>query len=564
MALKNFVDYIGPVVSAAWLNAVDKLKFTVFDDAETKAAARTALTSDAPWSIAQGGTGATTYDGARTNLGITDVQLEYPQTPLELAQGVTPTDTFYRPFDVRRYGAKPTSDGTADATENRTAFATALSLAQVGGGATVTMGEGLAFDIDGSLSMGTMTKLSGGRGQIIQTVNNTPILVFNMAAFNNFLAVEDVWLKYETQQTTSHTASAGIQLAEANKMSFNVYLNNIQIDGAYIGIYLPELTGCDAFLVKARGVTINQAAHWGVSIEGNASGARTNINFESCWVLNQDGSEISTARGFQFKRIHGLSIDNCGCDHIHNWPLLATETCEGTIGTFWAESCELAITSGGPGSYFNFAQSNMEVGLLYAEANNVSVSAGLDWYAIFANTSSKVGVGTWRDYNTTKTGTGTYYGAGADTSSYLSVDRYLSGGNTPALILADASVPPHISPWNGEDMETGVITMVLADSGASTNTNVVYTKSGNLVHLKFNQTTITRTSGDVYIATLPVNLRPARWSSSMSRVFSNVEAVGVMEIDTNGVINLFAGVTGGTAWGSTAGISHTTVVYSLV
>lgn len=43
MALQNFVDKVGPIVSATWLNVVDVLKFTVFADASTKAEARTAL-----------------------------------------------------------------------------------------------------------------------------------------------------------------------------------------------------------------------------------------------------------------------------------------------------------------------------------------------------------------------------------------------------------------------------------------------------------------------------------------------------------------------------------------
>jgi hypothetical protein len=76
MALTNFVDYQTRVV-AAWLNAIDVLHQTVFGGAATKAAARAALTSDAPFTVAQGGTNATTAAGARTSLGVvigTDVQ----------------------------------------------------------------------------------------------------------------------------------------------------------------------------------------------------------------------------------------------------------------------------------------------------------------------------------------------------------------------------------------------------------------------------------------------------------------------------------------------------------
>jgi len=69
MPLMNFIAKSLPAISAAWLNAVDALKFTVFADATTKAAARAALTSDAPMAIGEGGTGGTTAATARAALG---------------------------------------------------------------------------------------------------------------------------------------------------------------------------------------------------------------------------------------------------------------------------------------------------------------------------------------------------------------------------------------------------------------------------------------------------------------------------------------------------------------
>lgn len=46
MPLQNFVARALPAISAVWLNAVDALKFTIFNDATTKAAARAALELD--------------------------------------------------------------------------------------------------------------------------------------------------------------------------------------------------------------------------------------------------------------------------------------------------------------------------------------------------------------------------------------------------------------------------------------------------------------------------------------------------------------------------------------
>ncbi len=89
MTLQSFVDKSGPVVSAAWLNVVDVIKYTIFADAATKAAARTALTSDAPLELTNGGTGNRTgaVDGAQLTTGtIPDARINpnLPVTTIEL------------------------------------------------------------------------------------------------------------------------------------------------------------------------------------------------------------------------------------------------------------------------------------------------------------------------------------------------------------------------------------------------------------------------------------------------------------------------------------------------
>lgn len=102
MGLQNFTDQVGPTIQAIWLNAVDKLKFTVFADADTKALARAALTSDTPLEIVNGGT------GNRTGLFV------IARTSIEQAAGITPTFTNYAPYDLRRYGV--VGDGVTDDT----------------------------------------------------------------------------------------------------------------------------------------------------------------------------------------------------------------------------------------------------------------------------------------------------------------------------------------------------------------------------------------------------------------------------------------------------------------
>lgn len=65
MPLQNFVDKVGPVVSAAWLNMVDVLSTTVFNNAATPTQARTALGvlgASKPADLSRVNSGTTTID----------------------------------------------------------------------------------------------------------------------------------------------------------------------------------------------------------------------------------------------------------------------------------------------------------------------------------------------------------------------------------------------------------------------------------------------------------------------------------------------------------------------
>lgn len=69
MPLQSFVDNNLPTIKAAWLNAVDVLYFTVFNQAATVAEARTALsltpgTDVIPWATPGTAGNVLTSDGA--------------------------------------------------------------------------------------------------------------------------------------------------------------------------------------------------------------------------------------------------------------------------------------------------------------------------------------------------------------------------------------------------------------------------------------------------------------------------------------------------------------------
>jgi hypothetical protein len=170
MALQSFVDKVGPVVSAAWLNAVDVLKFSIFADSTTKAQARTALTSDAPMSIGQGGTGSTTAAGAIAALGgdtglRTDLAdpttaskgfnlVSQQRTAAEIAAGVTPLSYQYLAPDLRRYSANIFSG------DQTTAINNAILAAQAAGGTGYIYHPGGKISHSSTILFGS----AGGKG----------------------------------------------------------------------------------------------------------------------------------------------------------------------------------------------------------------------------------------------------------------------------------------------------------------------------------------------------------------------------------------------------------------
>lgn len=126
MSLYGFIDQVGPAIPAELMNRLDIMISDVLDSAATKAAARTALTSDAPLEIVNGGTGVRDLD---------TFPLYDGPTAAETSAGSTPTDKFY-PSDrigqswPERYGTIVSDSTDAYAMLNKAA----LALSAAGGG----------------------------------------------------------------------------------------------------------------------------------------------------------------------------------------------------------------------------------------------------------------------------------------------------------------------------------------------------------------------------------------------------------------------------------------------
>lgn len=136
MTLQAFSDMVGPVVSAAWLNAVDRLKYTVFADADTKTAARTALMSDAGiWGLTQGGTGVNSLPLFMATFFPSIWALISPRTAAEIVAASVPTNYAFLEGYAMRY-QNCVGDGAAD---DYAAIAEAVAVMAAKGGGRVRL-----------------------------------------------------------------------------------------------------------------------------------------------------------------------------------------------------------------------------------------------------------------------------------------------------------------------------------------------------------------------------------------------------------------------------------------
>lgn len=277
MPLQNFVDFLPPSVKAAWLNAVDALKFTVFDDATTKAQATANLLNDLAAKnagldglelrsqlIAQGvdagvinaavvtltgpvtafsrvvgtkvsfsavaanngpatlnvnGTGVAAivaqdstpctggelslpviveWTGANWRIITGGIDLEQRRTAIEIAVAVTPTNYFYLPGDLRRYGA--IADGVTDATA---AFNSAVSVSAAGGGNAVASSGTYRLASSVTVSRNATLELRGAKITIDSTRVLTITGAFVAQRTQVFLGAGTVLMTFGGQSTYS-------------------------------------------------------------------------------------------------------------------------------------------------------------------------------------------------------------------------------------------------------------------------------------------------------------------------------------------------------------------------
>ena len=281
------------------------------------------------------------------------------------------------------------------------------------------------YRIDEPLSLGSNVQLigKGPETEIIQFESDIPIVKIDKEALNFNWAIRDLRLSYNELQPAENTGAQAIVLSEANKISYLYDITNLLIYGAYNGISLPEATGCQSFLGDFRNLSVYQCSDYGVMIKGAASGANTNLHFDNVWVNNKSGEERTGSKGFDIRRVDGIEMTNCGCDHIQGLPF-NFNTVRGRAGTLWAESCDLTASSGAA-SFLSITGSELDIALFYAVSNVIALTGSADCYLVYSNTGSEVRIGTVDDrLNDLTKDAGAYYTTNIDSTSLLSIDRF--------------------------------------------------------------------------------------------------------------------------------------------
>lgn len=217
MPLQNFVARSLPTISAAWLNQVDALKFSVFADAATKAAARAALTSDASFTVSPFATGGAQLTQATYN-GYLDASEQYKRTAAEISAGVFPIRYEFFPGDVRRYC-------TAAETNHQQAFTDAYAANSV---VYVPAGtwnvDHFLMDVDGKT-----LKTDGFATIIKQRAGNTNRRIIEVCASN--IVIQDLKLEGQIATDTGEQQHgllvSGNHPTEADRDLTNIQIGNI-------------------------------------------------------------------------------------------------------------------------------------------------------------------------------------------------------------------------------------------------------------------------------------------------------------------------------------------------
>lgn len=328
-------------------------------------------------------------------------------------------------------------------------------VADMGGGEVRIPGE---HKITETIHIGSNVHIRGTTQSagLRQYTDNIPVLSVSDATAGKVSrwSVKRLKCSFANQQTSAQTGGVGLYLGGANILVSQFAVEELDVQGAYQGVKLPNLSGCFGFLGRFVNCNFIQCADYGFSWLGASSGgASTNLSLQNVWATNYAGQEIAGSKGFQISRTQGLSMDNCGCDHVQGQPFLLSSV-RGRAGVLWAESCDLAASAGNI-KLLELSGSKMHVDYFYAIANTISLTGSAECYLTYANSNSFLSADIIEDNVNTisDSSSGSYYSANVDSTSYIenASFHYVASGasSVPNANLADNHNPMRIRRWDG-------------------------------------------------------------------------------------------------------------------
>jgi len=256
-----------------------------------------------------------------------DATPDYTRTQAEIDASVIPTDTKFKPGDIRRYGA-----GTdQSASTNDTAIANALLSAD-----EVRLpqdGDGSVYPISSSFTLGRFGQ------RVVGDVMGNPIASTSTEAGPRL----DVVSGFPT--TGGDAAQAVFNLTSRNQRIENLGIdcNNIADIGVYatgslitrtklsnILIQDPAGDGVkyfdNTFMHGMDNVVVASPGGWGFNFDATSgSSGHTTISLTNCYVTS------ATSGGFRFDAVTGFTMDACAVDSTTAFALRLENGSVGTI-----------------------------------------------------------------------------------------------------------------------------------------------------------------------------------------------------------------------------------------
>lgn len=466
----------------------------------------------------------------------------YPRTAAEIAAGVTPTNYFYPPKDIRRYGAA-IDNSTNDLQSFIDCLAANGCVEPWNGRAFVGNGAGLIFTSEGMgihgnsrselryTGTGTLVNfggfdMCGVTGVRIFAPNATQVIYVGSVAHGGKVLFNDI-RGSSNGDLYSGTVSAGN--AVVVERSFYVQVFGNDISSFERGVYgLNECNGnfvtCNSIRRCRRGVHMTDDT-------GVGGGGTTNS--DGCQIADNE------IEGGESGDIAAIDVQGCSNMMIHHNRLEYSPN--GTAHIFVHDGANDAIRHSIEDNHCGGSVVSVKLGD-NSGSSRVSLCAVRGGYYAHASAGA-ITIGQDCDYCEVD----------------LPSTRYIASG--AADLLVNNSTTTILSILNDQTEQ-----LTLTGCTTSPTTNVLWSINKNVVMLDISGVTATSNTTAATLTTLSALVRPTATRHVVARIYDNSASVaGLISIGTNGVITLTNTIAGGGAMtnGNDKGVLSMQATYKL-